>query len=183
MSAFLLEEKRLLQGQAGKAGCCEHHLCCKHSDAKGARSGLSAGKNTSPRPKAGISAQEEARNLSPSRPCGLTASSSWAMQTPGASSGLSRTQGVMHRGGHRGSGDVCTSPEPTSPRMVLRGPSSVGPALGCQAMLKPHPFKAEKETAGSTRLRVTRVTQAGRHKLHTLQVTFVVMGGGLSEAV
>lgn len=76
--------------------------------------------------------------------------------------------------------DVGTSPRLTSPRVLRRGSSSVGASLGCQAA--PKPFKAEQETAGSTRLRVTLVTQACRHKLHPLQVTFAVTEGGLSEA-
>ena len=105
------------------------------------------------------------------------------MQTLGAGSALSRTPGAMHRGGHRSSGDIRTSPRPTSPRTLGRGPSSAGASLGCQVMPKLHPFKAEKETAGSICLHVTWVTQACRHKVHTLQVTFAVMGGGLSEAV
>ena len=95
----------------------------------------------------------------------------------------SRMQGAMHRGGHHGSRDVHTSPRPTSPHTLRRGPSSAGTSLRCQATPKLHPFKAEKETAGRTCLHVTWVTQACRHKLHTSQVTFAVMGGGWSEAV
>lgn len=184
MSAFLLEEKRLLRGQAGKAG--QAPSVSRRQRRRGSEKWSIRREEYEPKAKSRDICPKRTKKSLPQqtlRAQSLYQLAIWTMRTPSAGSALSRRQGAMHRGGHRGSGDILTSPQPTSPRMLRQGPSSAGTSLGCQATPKPHPFKAEKETAGSTRLHVTRVTQASRPKLHTLQVTFDVMGGGLSEAV
>lgn len=144
-------------------GCCEHRLCCQHSDAKGGRSGLSASENTSPRPKEGVSAQEKQELSPPADPAGSQPPTAgdvddvdtWCQQCTG-----NHTQGSPRvQWGHLESPRVqwghSDLPKPIIPPVPWRGPRSVGASLGRQALPNPHPFRAGKGTAGSTRLHVT----------------------------
>lgn len=89
------------QGQAGKAGCCEHHLSHKRRG----------------RAKRSISCEEckpkaKSRDICPGR--NKKTLPQQAPQPPSLCQPMIRghMQAAPHGGGHRGSGDICMSPGP-----------------------------------------------------------------------